>query len=380
MGHDAGYNSSASYANFLGYYAGRNATGTSYSNFLGANSGENSTSSAGCNFLGYYAGNTATNAIYSNMFIQNSGYSSSGASYCNFLGLNAGRQTVNAAYSNFLGSGSGYGATSAHDSNFFGQNAGRNATGAVESIMIGKNAGYNSVGSGITGAYNIIFGTDVGKSITTGSGNVLIGYKVGDALTSGSYNVALGYDIDLPSNSANGQLTIQNAIFGTGNTGVGTTASTGKIGIYTPAPTCALDVTGGIATSRTAVTAPATTDGNIFSGTYTPTLTGVTNVTSSTAYVCQYMRVGNVVTVSGKIEVTPTINNTQTTIGISLPIASNFANSNELGGTSHTVANTIAGHGAAIYADATNDRAEMDYFETHGASDTFAFSFTYKII
>lgn len=236
MGQDAGYNSSASYANFLGYYAGRYATGASYSNFLGANSGESSTSSAYCNFLGYYAGNTATNAVYSNMFIQNSGYSSSGASYCNFLGYNAGRQTVNVAHSNFLGSGSGYGATSANDSNFFGQNAGRNATGAVESIMIGKNAGYNSVGSGITGDYNIIFGTDVGKSITTGSGNVLIGYKVGDALTSGSYNVALGYDIDLPSNSANGQLNIQNIIFGAGNTATGTTISSGNIGIGVASP------------------------------------------------------------------------------------------------------------------------------------------------
>ena len=118
----------------------------------------------------------------------------------------------------------------------------------------------------------------------------------------------------------------------------------------------------------------------IASGTYTPTLTGVTNVTSTTAYVCQYMRVGNVVTVSGKIEVTPTVNNAQTTIGVSLPIASNFANSQECGGAAHSVANTVLGHGAAIYADATNDRAEMDYFETHGASDTFSFSFTYQII
>lgn len=113
---------------------------------------------------------------------------------------------------------------------------------------------------------------------------------------------------------------------------------------------------------------------------YTPTITGVTNVTSSTAYQCQYNRVGDVVTVSGQVGVTATANNAETTIGISLPIASNFGNSYECGGTAYKQANTNAGHGAAIYADATNDRAEMDYYETHGAEDIFSFQFTYKVI
>lgn len=118
----------------------------------------------------------------------------------------------------------------------------------------------------------------------------------------------------------------------------------------------------------------------LVTGTYTPTLTGVTNVASSTAYTCQYMQVGNMVTVSGQISVTPTTNNSEVTIGISLPVASNFGNSYELGGTAYKQANTDAGHGASIYADATNNRAEMDYFETHGGGDTFSFSFTYQII
>lgn len=117
-----------------------------------------------------------------------------------------------------------------------------------------------------------------------------------------------------------------------------------------------------------------------YSDVYTPTLTGVANVGSSTAYECQYYRVGNTVTVSGKIEVTASANNTQTTIGISLPIASNFANSEQLGGTAYTQANSVAGHGGAIYADTGNDRAELDYYETHGATDVFSFHFTYRII
>jgi hypothetical protein len=135
------------------------------------------------------------------------------------------------------------------------------------------------------------------------------------------------------------------------------------------------------------VTPVATTNGRLTDGltlaqgTYTPTLTGVTNVSSTTAFTCQYMRVGNTVTVSGKISVTPTANNTQTILGVSLPIASNFAAEENCGGLAHTINNTAADqHGASIYADATNDRATFDYYETHGAADSFSFTFTYRII
>ena len=121
-------------------------------------------------------------------------------------------------------------------------------------------------------------------------------------------------------------------------------------------------------------------DTGLASGTYTPTLTGVTNVSSSTARLATYMRVGNTVTVSGQIDVTPTANNTRTTIGISLPVASNFSTAYQAGGTGYTIANTTAGHGASIQADATNDRVEMDYYETHGGTDTISYQFTYEVI
>lgn len=135
------------------------------------------------------------------------------------------------------------------------------------------------------------------------------------------------------------------------------------------------------------VTPVATTNGRLTDGltlaqgTYTPTLTGVTNVSSTTAFTCQFMRVGSVVTVSGKISVTPTTNNTQTILGVSLPIASNFAAEENCGGLAHTLNNTAADqHGASIYADATNDRATFNYYETHGSADLFTFTFTYRII
>lgn len=358
-----GMGSSANGAIALGNRAGYQATGGYGSIFIGGTSG-------------YLAG-SATQVIFMGT---GAGEAASGASGGVFLGYKSGQNAVSAAKSVFLGYQAGQSASSAVDSVFIGYNAGNNATGSLESIFIGKNSGYNSVSTGITGDYNIGLGTDTGKALTTGAYNILLGYQSGDTITTGSNNVIIGKSIDAQGVTASDQLSIQNAIFGTGNSGTGTTVSTGKIGIYTAAPTCALDVTGGIATSRTTVTSPTATDGNIFSGTYTPTITGVTNVTSSTAYACQYMRVGNVVTVSGQVAITATTNNAQTTFGISLPIASNFTNTYEAGGSGYTQNNTIAGHGINLSADVTNDRINADYYETHGGADTFNFSFTYQII
>jgi hypothetical protein len=121
-------------------------------------------------------------------------------------------------------------------------------------------------------------------------------------------------------------------------------------------------------------------DTGLASGTYTPTLTGILNVASLTARLATYMRVGNTVTVAGQIDVTPTANNTETKIGISLPIASAFTTAYQAGGSGHTIANVSSGHSTAVYADATNDRVEMDYYETHGALDTITYTFTYQVI
>jgi hypothetical protein len=133
---------------------------------------------------------------------------------------------------------------------------------------------------------------------------------------------------------------------------------------------------GGLQISRTAVTAPAATDGNVFSGTYTPTLTNTTNVASSTASGCQYMRVGNVVTVSGQVAVTPTATG-NTILGISLPIASNFSGSQQLGGTALAQTTT---QGVVLYGDAINDRAVFRLQAAATTALTYHFSFTYQVV
>lgn len=118
--------------------------------------------------------------------------------------------------------------------------------------------------------------------------------------------------------------------------------------------------------------------GNVLSGTYTPTLTNVANLDASTAYACQYMRVGNTVTVSGKVDVDPTLTATSTQLGISLPIASALTVEEQCGGTAN--AKAIGGQSAAILADAANDRAQMEWIATDVTNQSMYFSFTYQIL
>lgn len=122
------------------------------------------------------------------------------------------------------------------------------ASGGTYNVSIGSYAGRYAA----TGVGNTLLGNRTGTALTSGTYNVAIGYQTGNAITSGSKNVAIGYDVDAQSNTADGQLTIQNAIFGTGNTGTGTTVSTGNLGIYTPAPTARLHFPAGTATANTA--------------------------------------------------------------------------------------------------------------------------------
>jgi len=116
----------------------------------------------------------------------------------------------------------------------------------------------------------------------------------------------------------------------------------------------------------------------IVSSTYTPTLTGVANVAASTAFLCQYLRVGTFVTVTGKLDVDPTAGATLTQLGISLPIASTFAAAENCGGTAVA---PVASYAGAILADVANARAELQYTTAADvANRSFGFTFGYQII
>lgn len=114
------------------------------------------------------------------------------------------------------------------------------------------------------------------------------------------------------------------------------------------------------------------------SGVYTPTLTNVANLDASTAYQCQYLRVGSVVTVSGKVDIDPTLTATSTQLGISLPIGSNIGTAEDCCGTAFS--SGIASQGSAILGDAANNRAQLQYISTDTTNQAMYFTFTYRII
>lgn len=113
-------------------------------------------------------------------------------------------------------------------------------------------------------------------------------------------------------------------------------------------------------------------------GTYTPTLTNVANLSASTAYQCQYLRVGNTVTVSGKVDADQIATATSTSLGISLPIASNFGATEDCGGTGAVP--DVASLCTAILADSANDRADMTWVSIGTANVSIYFTFTYQVI
>lgn len=119
-------------------------------------------------------------------------------------------------------------------------------------------------------------------------------------------------------------------------------------------------------------------DQSSVSGTYTPTVTNLANLDALTAYSCQWSRVGSVVTVSGKIDLNPTLTATSTRAGISFPIASNLGSDEDCAGAAFSP--TVASMGAAIVGDKNNDTAMVQFISSDMANNSFYFTFTYRII
>ena len=124
---------------------------------------------------------------------------------------------------------------------------------------------------------------------------------------------------------------------------------------------------------------------NVLSGTYTPTVTASTNCAAVTAFTCQYLRVGSVVTVSGKVYGSATATNTETIFTMTVPINSNFATVEQCGGTGRSAEGGVAPSGAGYVAFVNAISANTVRFSytapaVLGTGGNFWFSFTYLIV
>lgn len=112
-------------------------------------------------------------------------------------------------------------------------------------------------------------------------------------------------------------------------------------------------------------------------GTYTPTYTDILNATTITAYSTAYYRVGNKVTVFGRVDIDPT---TATAVSflMTLPIASNIGGFGDLAGSFVNInAAPITG---SIVGDSGGDGASIQFTPTTAAAQVWQFNFSYKVI
>lgn len=113
-------------------------------------------------------------------------------------------------------------------------------------------------------------------------------------------------------------------------------------------------------------------------GTYTPTLTNVTGITASTAYVCQYVRLGRMAVVSGQVDIGASASGANMRLGFSLPIASDFSAEEQCGGVASASAIDLGV--CSIIADASNNRAEFKGTPPSAANEAYSFIFMYRIL
>ena len=245
--------------------------------------------------------------------------------------------------------------------------------------------GHQALLSVNTGSRNNGMGNTALGSVTSGSFNTGIGDGVGlgitstVALASGSQNTLIGYNSDVTNAAALNRIAL----------GAGASANT-DYQFALPDNVTSFKFRGNsfqLPSSDGSANAVLQTNGAgvlsfglvLDASTYTPSLTNVTNVTASTAFICQYMRIGSVVTVSGKVNIDPTAAAaTPAELGMSLPIASNFTTEEQCGGTA--VSEIASTYPVRILADAVNNRASFKFLAGTTSNDSYSFTFTYQII
>lgn len=132
-------------------------------------------------------------------------------------------------------------------------------------------------------------------------------------------------------------------------------------------------------------TAPYATTGalaalpTLDSGTYTPTITAVANIDSTTAQTARYLRVGANVTVFGTVTVDPTSINTITTLRVSLPIASNLTG-NDLSGVVSVSTGGFTYLSGLVIPNTGVDAASIGYkTDSDNSAAVVSYSFTYTV-
>lgn len=113
----------------------------------------------------------------------------------------------------------------------------------------------------------------------------------------------------------------------------------------------------------------------IYSGSWTPTITTVTNATASTSYKCNYTRMDDLVTISGRLAIQATATGA-TTVRMTLPVPLTAAGSlTQAQGTF----NDATTQGGRVQLDTTTGLLDFSYTASTTTNTAFSFSATYRI-
>lgn len=271
VGYLAGSTISTAFNNtFLGHYAGRLTTGSAntlvgksageitssgHSNvFVGANAGISNTTGIGTTALGTNAGAASTSS--GNLYAGNgAGQYITSADRVVALGSNTFGQSGNTTPTDAIAIGynSLFGATGVRNiglgTEVFSQaggvtdnvGIGSNAAdfwasaGGSYSTIIGSQAAAGAISPLETGGNNVVIIGALSGTYNQGANNIILGARSNSTGTvsavTGTNKILIGSNLTSQSYSASNTLEIQNIIFGQGNSGTGTTISSGTIGI-----------------------------------------------------------------------------------------------------------------------------------------------------
>jgi hypothetical protein len=242
LGYQSGYsNTTGGYNVGIGYQALYSNTTGGYNVGIGYQALYSNLSGGNNIAIGYSALRYSTSSSYNVAIGVSALYSNTTGQYNTAIGHSALSSNTTGQYNVGIGTGAlSYNTTGQYNIGIGNYALFYNQSGSANVVM-GYNAGQGAYGYSYSSS--TIIGYQAGF-LNRGSGNILIGYQAGDNITTGNRNIIIGYDIDAPSSTASYQLNIGNIIFGTNINGIGTTISSGNIGIGTTTPTAKLHVFG----------------------------------------------------------------------------------------------------------------------------------------
>lgn len=110
---------------------------------------------------------------------------------------------------------------------------------------------------------------------------------------------------------------------------------------------------------------------------YTPTFTGITNVTAITADVALWCRIGSIGIVAGRVVIDPTAATTLTEVDVSLPFTSNLGLTTDVSGVVGQADTQSSGN---VQANTTDKRARLRFTPADGTNRPYRFIFLFRII